>query len=219
MTDLPLPNIERFLAYAKVIKLKAKATVFDTGEASNSIFYIKKGTVVVIMKDHNGNDMIIDYLSEGEFFGELGIYDIRESKRSATVIVRTACELGEMRYERFLELVKIYPNLMRELDFQVATRLKETTRRVIDLSSLDVSGRITNCLLDLCKLPSAVQVENGVKIKVSRKDVAKIVGCTRETVGRVLQDMQEQGKIESSGMTQIIIGAKKDTKTESLSST
>lgn len=209
MSEQKIPNIDRFLAYCDQIKLPAKSPVFRDGDASNSLFYVKKGTVVVMMLDHNDNNMIIGYLSEGDFFGELGIYDSNESTRSATVLTRTNCELGEMRYERFLELARIYPNIMRELDYQIADRLRVTTQRVIDLASLDVAGRIANCLLDLCRLPSSSQVETGVKIKVSRQDVAKIVGCTRETVGRVLQEMHDAGKIDSQGMTQIIFGATK----------
>ena len=204
-----IPNIERYLAYSKQVKLPAKARVFSKGDDSDSLFYVISGTLSVLAEDHSGREMIIAYLTEGDFFGELGIYDASESIRSAAVVVRTKCELGEMSYKRFLELARIYPSVMQALDSQVAARLKTTTQRVLDLASLTAPARIANCLLDLCKLPDAEQLEDGVKIKISRQDVARIVGCSRELAGKILQDMVDAGTIYSKGMTFIIFGAKK----------
>jgi len=181
------------------------------GDASDSLFYIIEGTLVVTANDDTGREMILAYLSEGEFFGELGVYDEGEQKpRSATVKTRTNCVIGQMEYPRFHELAKIYPSLMKALDTQVANRLRNTTKKVMDLAFLDVTGRVASCLLDLCRLPEATQVEDGVKIKISRQEIARIVGCSREMAGRILKDMQDMGLIKAHGMTVVLLGASKE---------
>lgn len=208
-TDTLIPNIDRYLAYCKHLKVNAKGTIFQPADAAESIFYIVEGTVVIMMEDRNGREMIIGYSSAGNFLGELGVYTTGLSYRDCRVVAKTDCKLGELPYDRFLELVRIYPSIMQGLDAQIVRQLKETTHRVLDLASLDTPDRVTRCLLDLCKLPQAKQLENGVQIKVSRQEISQIVGCTRESVGRIIQKMNETGEVQSKGMTMLVYGAVK----------
>ncbi len=205
-----IPNIDRYLSYCEVNKYPAKSPIIAAGDDGETLYYIIKGTITVLVEDDNGREIILAYLSEGDFFGELGIYSEDKKARSACVKARTDCEVGEMSYQRFHELAKIYPSLMHALDSQVADRLRTTTRKVLDLAFLDVTGRVASCLLDLCRLPEAVEVENGVQIKVSRQEIARIVGCSREMAGRILKDMQDMGLLEAHGMTMVVFGASKN---------
>jgi len=209
LTDTQIPNIDRYIAYCKHVQVPAKSAVFKPEDIAGSIFYIVEGTVVMMMEDSSGRDMIIGYLSAGSFLGELSIYDVDLSSRGYRAVAKTDCQLGELSYERFLELVRIYPSIMQALDAQIVNRLKETTKKVLDLASLDTPGRVASCLLDLCKLPQAKQLDNGVQIKVTRQEISKIVGCTRESVGRIIQDMNDTGLIESKGMTMLVYNAVK----------
>ena len=202
--------IDRYLAYCETRSVPAKTVVIETGEVSDSLFYILEGTLTVSVTDESGLEMILAYLSEGEFFGELGVYDDGQQQRSASVRTRTDCVIGKMDYQRFHELAKIYPSLMKALDSQVASRLRTTTKKVLDLAFLDVTGRVASCLLDLCKLPEAVEVEDGVQLKISRQEIARIVGCSREMAGRILKDMQDMGLIHAQGMTVVLLGATKE---------
>jgi len=202
--------IDRYLAYCETRSVPAKTVVIETGEVSDSLFYILEGTLTVSVTDESGREMILAYLSEGEFFGELGVYDDGQQQRSASVRTRTDCVIGKMDYQRFHELAKIYPSLMKALDSQVASRLRTTTKKVLDLAFLEVTGRVASCLLDLCKLPEAVEVEDGVQLKISRQEIARIVGCSREMAGRILKDMQDMGLIHAQGMTVVLLGATKE---------
>lgn len=206
--------IDRYLAYCETRSVPAKTVVIKTGEISDSLFYILEGTLTVSVTDESGREMILAYLSEGEFFGELGVYEEDPQQRSASVKTRTDCVIGQMDYKRFHELAKIYPSLMKALDAQVASRLRTTTKKVLDLAFLDVTGRVASCLLDLCKLPEAIQVEDGVQLKISRQEIARIVGCSREMAGRILKDMQEMGLIHAQGMTVVLLGATKEESSE-----
>ena len=140
-----IPNIDRYLSYCEVKKYPAKTTIISSGDAGETLYYIIKGTITVLVEDDNGREIILAYLYEGDFFGELGIYSEDKQTRSACVKTRTDCEVGELSYQRFHKLAKIYPSLMQALDSQVADRLRTTTRKVLDLAFLDVTGRVASC--------------------------------------------------------------------------
>ena len=182
--------------------------MFKEGEASDSLFYIISGSVTVLKRDHNDKEVVIDYLSAGDFFGELGIYSDKGFYRNNDVITKTGTLLGEMRYDRFLELARIYPSILKELDSQMAERLETMSQRVLSLALHDAPERVLNCLYELCKLPDAIQVEGGTQIKISRMEISKIVGCTRESVGRILQDIESRGLVSSKGHTFVIYSDK-----------
>ena len=205
-----IENIDRYLAYCEVQNYSAKTVIINAGEVGDTLYYIMEGTITVMVEDDTGREMILAYLSEGEFFGELGIYEDKQNIRSACIKARTDCKVGSLSYKRFHELARIYPSLMKSLDAQVAARLRSTTRKVLDLAFLDVTGRVASCLLDLCRLPEAIEVDNGVQIKISRQEIARIVGCSREMAGRILKDMQDMGLIEAHGMTVVVFGASKN---------
>ena len=87
---------------------------------------------------------------------------------------------------------------------QLVRRLKNTTRKVTDLAFIDVSGRIARCLIDLSSQPEAMILPNGRQIRITRQEIGRIVGCSREMVGRVLKTLEEQGMIETEGKAILI---------------
>jgi len=73
---------------------------------------------------------------------------------------------------------------------------------------MDVTGRVAGCLLELCKQPDAMTHPDGMQIKITRQEIGRIVGCSREMVGRVLKELEEQGLIEVHGKTMVIYGTR-----------
>jgi CRP/FNR family cyclic AMP-dependent transcriptional regulator len=90
----------------------------------------------------------------------------------------------------------------------MATRLRNTSRKVSDLAFLDVTGRVARTLLDLCKQPDAMTHPDGMQIKITRQEIGRIVGCSREMVGRVLKSLEEQGLISAKGKTMVVYGTR-----------
>jgi CRP/FNR family cyclic AMP-dependent transcriptional regulator len=90
----------------------------------------------------------------------------------------------------------------------MAGRLRHTSRKVSDLAFLDVIGRVARTLLDLCKQPDAMTHPDGMQIKITRQEIGRIVGCSREMAGRVLKTLEEQGSISAKGKTMVIFGTR-----------
>ena len=91
---------------------------------------------------------------------------------------------------------------------QMAIRLRKTSRKVSDLAFTDVKGRVAGTLLALCKEPDAMTHPDGMMVRITRQELGKIVGCSREMVGRVLKDLEEDQLISVSGKSMVVFGTR-----------
>ena len=202
-----IPNLDQFLANCHRRKYPAKSTIIYAGDESDALYYILKGSVTVMIEDDDGREMIMAYLNEGDFFGEMGLFEADPS-RSAWVKAKTECEVAEVSYPKFRQLAREDAEILFAVSAQIAGRLRATTRKVGDLAFLDVTGRVAGTLLDLCKQPDAMTHPDGMQIKVTRQEIGRIVGCSREMVGRVLKNREEQGLVSVKGKTMVVYGTR-----------
>ncbi len=201
-----MPNAEAFLAHCHRRRYPAKSTIIYAGDEGDTLSYIVKGSVTVLIEDDDGREMIVAYLNEGDFFGEMGLFKQRD--RSAWIRAKTECEVGEISYSKFQEISKEHPEFLYAIGVQMAKRLRDTTRKVGDLAFLDVTGRVARTLLDLCKEPDAMTHPDGMQIKITRQEIGRIVGCSREMVGRVLKTLEDQGLVSVKGKTMVVFGTR-----------
>jgi len=200
-------HLDYFLSQCHRRKYPSKSTIIYAGDKSDSLFYIIKGSVTVIIEDDDGREMIMAYLNTGDFFGEMGLFDNMDS-RSAWVKAKSECEVAEISYTKFREISQHDTKIVYFIGEQMASRLRQTTRKVGDLAFLDVTGRVARTLLDLCKEPDAMTHPDGMQIKITRQEIGRIVGCSREMVGRVLKTLEEQGLVQVKGKTMVVYGTR-----------
>jgi CRP/FNR family cyclic AMP-dependent transcriptional regulator len=200
-------HLDFFLSQCHRRKYPSKSTIIYAGDKSDSLFYIIKGSVTVIIEDDDGREMIMAYLNTGDFFGEMGLFDNMDS-RSAWVKAKSECEVAEISYSKFREISSQDPRILYFIGEQMASRLRQTTRKVGDLAFLDVTGRVARTLLDLCKEPDAMTHPDGMQIKITRQEIGRIVGCSREMVGRVLKTLEDQGLVQVKGKTMVVYGTR-----------
>ncbi|WP_303905196.1 cAMP-activated global transcriptional regulator CRP [Thiohalomonas denitrificans] len=201
------PSIDRFLQHCHRRRYPAKSTIICAGDKPDVLYYILEGSVSVLIEDDEGREIVLSYLNKGEFFGEMGLFDEQQG-RSAWVRARTECELAEISYARYRQLAAEDTEILFALAAQMATRLRATSRKVGDLAFLDVTGRIARTLLDLTKQPDAMTHPDGMQIRVTRQELGRIVGCSREMAGRVLKALEEQGLVWVKGKTIVVYGTR-----------
>ena len=202
-----IENVDLFLAHCHRRHYPAKGTIVYVGDVADVLYYIIEGSVAVVLEDRKEDrELTLAYLNPGDFIGDLGLFE--KAPRSAWVRARTDCEIAEINYEHFHELSEEYPEFLRAINMQLARRLRDTTRKLGNLAFLDVTGRVTEALMDLCKQPSAMTHPSGMQIKITRQEIGLIVGCSREMVGRVLKDLEQQGLMSISGKTMVIFNTR-----------
>ncbi len=199
--------IRRFLEHCHRRTYPPKTVIINAGDYSEELYYLVKGSVSVLIEDDNGHEIVLAYLNEGDFFGEIGMFD-EKRERSAWVRARSPCEVASISYERLRSLSAELPEVLYAMLSQLALRLRNTSRKVGDLAFMDVSGRVARTLLDLCKQPDAMTHPDGMQIRITRQELGRIAGCSREMVGRVLKNLEEEHLISVSGKTIVVFGAR-----------
>jgi CRP/FNR family cyclic AMP-dependent transcriptional regulator len=198
-----IPAINRFLSYCRIRAVPSKTVLIHAGDVPDVLYYVIKGSVEVLIEDEEGNEMVLAYLNKGQFFGEMGLFN-DQPQRSAWVRTRSQCELAEMTYPRFRQIAAESPTLL----FELATQLARTNRKLGDLAFVDVTGRVAHAIMDLCNEPDAMSHPEGTQIKVSRQELSRLVGCSREMAGRVLKVLEEQGLLTARGKTMVVYGVR-----------
>lgn len=201
-----IENLEAFLAVAHRRRYSRNTTIIIAGEESKSLYYITRGSVTVFIEDEHGKEIIVAYLNEGDFIGEMGLFG--EDTRTAWVKAKTDCEVAEVSYAKFAELALNDSSMLFAISSQLVDRLEKTTQKVGDLAFLDVTGRVARTLLDLSKEPDAITHPDGMQIKITRQEIGRIVGCSREMVGRVLKTLVDQGLVSVKGKTMVVFGTR-----------
>jgi CRP/FNR family cyclic AMP-dependent transcriptional regulator len=204
-----IPNVESFLRHCQRQVHKSKSVMLQVGDSSDSLYLILDGSVSVMVEDEADHDhkMVVAYLNPGDFFGEMGLFT-QDGGRSAMIVAKTKCEVAEISYEKFHQVRSQYPDILFAIADQMSERLRQTTRKLKDLAFVDVAGRVAHTLLDLCKEPDAMTHPDGMQIKVTRQELGKIVGCSREMAGRVLKTLGQDGLVSVSGKTMVVYGTR-----------
>lgn len=200
--------VEELCRYSEIHHYPKKGIIIRSGETADSLLYLIKGCVTVTVQDDNGKEVVLTYLNAGDFIGEIGVF-YRVKHRVAYVRARTPCEVAEIKYQRLEQLFQgelkhVESDILTAIGLQLAQRLLKTTRRVTQLAHMDVTGRVARILLDLCREPQAMSHPEGTQLHISRREIGRMAGCSRETVGRILQQMAEEGMIAVSGMDIVV---------------
>jgi len=207
--QLKTESLNRFLSCCHRRKFPNKTTIIRPGDLANTLYYIIEGSVTISYENDDGKELILAYLNAGDFIGEMGLF-MKTEKREVLVRTREKTEVAEIGY---LRLGQLFINELKEdaaqilyaIGTQLTHRLLQTSRKVHRLAFLDVTGRIAITLLDLCKEPSALSHPDGTQIKISRQEISRIVGCSREMAGRVLKELEAQESIHVKGHTIVVL--------------
>lgn len=204
-------TIERFIANCHRRKYPARADVFHPGDPAGTLYYIISGSVSIIAREDDERELVLGYIGPGEFVGEMGLF-VETQQRGVALRTRTACELAEISYERLQALLAAQANdaarLLYSIGAQISQRLLDTSRKAGRLAFLDVSDRIYRTLFDLAKEPDALSHPMGTQLRLSRQELARLVGCSREMAGRVLKKLQIDGKLHARGKTVVVYGTR-----------
>ena len=131
--------------------------------------------------------------------------------RSASVKAVSSAQVLIIRREHFIKQVRATPDLAMSLLVEMSKRLRKANRQIGSLAMLTVYGRIAGTILNLVE-------ERGVRIhsasgkmvtvirnRPTQKQLAEMSGTTRETVSRVLSQLQKKGTLSLAGKDLIIL--------------
>ena len=166
--------------------------IVEQGRKSNALFILLTGRARVLTADSRGREVILAMLHPGDYVGEMSLID--NEPHSATVRAEVQTDvliLGRNEFARCLpENSSMAYAVMRGL----VQRLRQADRKIESLALLDVYGRVARALLEQAQPGRDGQLM--IRERVSRQDVAKMIGASREMVSRVMKDLEDRGFIE-----------------------
>jgi CRP/FNR family transcriptional regulator, cyclic AMP receptor protein len=172
--------------------------VFFENEQGDFFFMILEGRIKVTILGDDGREVILSMLGPGDFFGEMALLD--NEPRSATAIAVEETELLSLHRTDFQAVISDNRDIMSALIRILSARLRRANHQISTLALLDVYGRVARVILDMAR-------EEGRRLKDGRiafrrathQEIANRIGTTRETVTRMLKDLERQGLVRVEG--------------------
>ena len=177
--------------------------VFFENEEGDSFFCIVAGRIKVTILGDDGREVILSVLGRGDFFGEMALLD--NEPRSATAIAVEDTELLSLHRNDFQSVLSDNRSIMSALIKILTARLRRANHQISTLALLDVYGRVARVIVDTAR-------DEGKRLKDGRiafrrathQEIANRIGTTRETVTRMLKDLERQGLIQVEGKELVV---------------
>ena len=180
---------------ARVRPLRAGETVFSIGSQGSQMMAVLSGTVRISVPSSSGKELLIARIQPGEIFGELSLLDGKE--RSADAVAETACTLALLDRRDVLSFFERNPSAWPKLVEMICQRLRNADQILAEVALLQLPTRLAKALLRV--LPPTESAAAAAKTRLSQRDLANMVGGTRESVNKCLRRWQGVGAVKISG--------------------
>jgi CRP/FNR family transcriptional regulator, cyclic AMP receptor protein len=184
-------EIDSILQHTTVSRFPQGEQIFAKGDPGSSMMALLKGRVMISSPSRDGRQVVLTVMHEGDFFGEIALLDGKERTADATAM--TDSELLVVPRRSLLALLERRPDAAIGLMHVLCERLRRTNEQVEDLAFLDLEARIAKVLVRLAEENGGARKPVGVKI--SQRALGELVGGSRESVNKHLQDWKRSGII------------------------
>jgi len=195
-------EIEAIQKIKKPIKLKKKEIIFREGDTPSFVYFIEKGKVKVFKTNEEGKDFGTNFLGAGDFFGFSSI--LEESAYKETAMTSEESHIVRLPKADFLKIILGSRDISYQFIKLLSANVEEKEKKLISLAFDSVRKRTASTLYQLIDKYKDNLINGNVAIKISRDDLASLVGTATETVIRSIADLKEDG-IVALEARQIII--------------
>jgi len=195
LTDGDIASLGRLTARRRFPK---DTVVFFENEEGDSFFMILEGRIKVTILGDDGREVILSMLGPGDFFGEMALLD--NEPRSATATAREETELLSLHRNDFQTVLTDNRSITTALIKILTARLRRANHQISTLALLDVYGRVARVIVDMAREEGRRLRDGRIAFRrATHQEIANRIGTTRETVTRMLKDLERQGLIHIEG--------------------
>lgn len=174
--------------------------LFHMGDEGGSLHIIERGRVKVTIPSSSGEELILAILGAGDFLGELSLFDGKP--RSATVQALEETETLCLRREDLLALMRNRFPVVEKILEVLARRIRDTDTLLAESHFLDITSRLAKKILDLGEAYGVREGEHvRIGVKITQKELASMIGATRESINKQLKALRDQGLVRINGGT------------------
>ena len=194
LSEEELKELEPYLVQTAY---KKKEDIFNEGDSPEWFYIVSKGKVKVTKLSHEGKEIILEIISPFDIFG--GVAVLRNFPYPANAVAMEDSEVVKISRKNLMRLVDRFPNLMYCIALQLGDRMKSSYDSLKNIALERVEARIAALLLKLSN-KVGVETKDGVLIdmRLTKQDVADMVGTTVETSIRTFSKFKKQGFVKDS---------------------
>jgi len=178
--------------------VKKRGLVYNPGDKAETVYILKEGRIRITQFSAAGKELTVDILEPGDIFGELTVAgeQVRESS-AAAMEDSYICAIRRKDFEDFIGKI---PDLSLTITKWIGLRLRRVESRFMDMLFQDVRTRLITVFRDLAQ-KYGVPADDGrkIEIRLSHKEIASLIGATRETVTLELNNLKRSGDILMEG--------------------
>lgn len=187
---LRIEDIEKVFAHKELFEYNQGTTIYCEGNVGNHVFYIVKGEVKTFKINEDGKELITELFSDKSFFGFTSFLSNRPYTENAEATKKT--KLIKFEKNELLNLIKKNPQLGLNFIDLLSADLDSVKEHLMHLAYDSVRKKTADALIQL------IPEESGKKIiRISRSDLASIIGIAKETLTRTLTDFKEENLIRT----------------------
>jgi len=197
-SELADGDIESLASVATRRRYPKDTVVFYENDEGDSLFMILSGRVKVTILGDDAREVILSMLGAGDFFGEMALLD--DEPRSATAIAVEDSELFALQRSDFASVLERKASISTALIRVLSQRLRKANHQISTLALLDVYGRVARVLIEMAQDEGRRLRDGSIAFRrATHQEIANRIGTTRETVTRMMKDLERQGYVRVSG--------------------
>lgn len=207
-SKLSAPELKEISPYLMSLTVKKRDIIFSEGDLSEWLYIVIEGKVKITKLSQEGKEIILELISPLDFFGGLAV--LRGFPYPANAVAMENTQLLKISRSNLMRVLDRFPNLMYCMAQQVSDRMKESHETLKNVALERVESRIASLLLKLSD-KSGKKVPEGLAIdmKLTKQDIAEMVGTTVETSIRTMSKLKKLGVLTEKGGRIVITDAVK----------
>jgi len=175
------------VARAHLRRLDAGETIFLMDSPGDSMMAILEGNVRISVPSPEGKEIVLAILHPGEVFGEIALLDGKG--RTADARAMSRCNVAVLDRRDVVAFFERHPNAWPKLVEVLCDRLRRTDQHLAEMALLEIPLRLAKTLLRLLVEGNAASQ----KIALSQRELGNMVGASRESVNKCLNEWQRRG--------------------------
>lgn len=180
------------------------AVLVNEGDETDSLYIIQSGKVKIYLSDSEGKEIILTIQGPGEYFGEISLLD--SAPRSASAMTLEECKIHVIPKRDVEQFLVQNPSASLRIIQGLTRSLRRLTESVRSLALQDVYGRIASTLIKMAEDFGEGRLI--IRQRLTHRDIAAMVGSSREMVSRIMKDLSRGGYISVDENNLIIINKK-----------
>lgn len=190
-------EIDTLVEQTKISEYLKGEIIIEEGSVSRDLYFLLKGRAKISNLSPSGREIGLSFIEHGNYFGDFSVLD--QKPRSASIECISTVTVATLPYPASFELLSNHPGIRQQLMVDHIAIIRQQDERLMELTDFDTPRRIYNLLLKLIHVHPRFQCEPVIHPLPTHHDIAIMTSTSRESVSRVLSQLQQDEITEKSG--------------------